>query len=103
MCNGTYRECDPILHSNLAHQLGYVRLGRAITDAQGVPISLLDRPSTSIFKTCVSRSVKATWSVGKIRRGELLSRAAAEFSSRCPARGALPQDCLPGKLHHSHH
>src|SRR3989442_1535117 len=34
----------------------------------GVPISLLDRPSTSMFKTCVSRSVKATWPVGKLRR-----------------------------------
>src|SRR2546429_10013280 len=24
-CNGMYSECDPILHSNLAHQLGNVR------------------------------------------------------------------------------
>ena len=82
VCNGTYRECDPILHSNPAHQLGYVRLDRAITDAQGVPISLLDRPSTSIFKTCVSRSVKATWSVGKICRGELLMRSMNVESTR---------------------
>ena len=34
VCNGTYRECDPILHSNPAHQLGYVRLDRAVPDAQ---------------------------------------------------------------------
>jgi len=48
----------------------------------GTPISLLDRPSTSIFKTCVSRSVKATWSVGKIRRGELLIRSMNFESTR---------------------
>src|SRR5207249_2049258 len=82
VCNGMHCECDPILHSNLAHQLGYVRLDRALPDAQWVPISLLDRPSTSIFKTCVSRSVKATWSVGKIRRGELLMRSMNIESTR---------------------
>src|SRR6266704_5396754 len=34
VCNGMHCECDPILHSNLAHQLGYVRLDRALPDAQ---------------------------------------------------------------------
>jgi hypothetical protein len=32
--HGMHGECDPILHSNLAHQLGYVRLDRAVPDAQ---------------------------------------------------------------------
>src|SRR5438445_13798620 len=34
VCNGMHCEGDPILHSNLAHQLGYVRLDRALPDAQ---------------------------------------------------------------------
>src|SRR5436853_2191954 len=34
VCNGMHCEYDPILHSNLAHQLGYVRLDRALPDAQ---------------------------------------------------------------------
>src|SRR5438477_7021201 len=34
VCNGMHGECDPILHPNLAHQLGYVRLDRALPDAQ---------------------------------------------------------------------
>src|SRR5207245_10480842 len=34
VCNGMHGECDPILPSNLAHQLGYVRLDRALPDAQ---------------------------------------------------------------------
>ena len=34
VCNGMHGECDPILHSDLAHQLGYVRLDRAVPDAQ---------------------------------------------------------------------
>src|SRR5205809_1273276 len=34
MSNGMHSECDPVLHSNLAHQLGYVRLDRALPDAQ---------------------------------------------------------------------
>src|SRR5437899_5710246 len=57
----------------------------------GVPISLIDRPSTSIFKTCVSRSVKDTWSVGKIRRGELLMRSRNIESTR---RGAQTEPRL---------
>src|SRR5437660_8801688 len=62
----------------------------------GVPISLLDRPSTSIFKTCVSRSVKATWSVGKIRRGELLMRSMNIESTR---RGTQTSADHPYRLH----
>jgi hypothetical protein len=34
VCNGMHCERNPILHSNLAHQLGYVRLDRALPDAQ---------------------------------------------------------------------
>ena len=34
VCNGVHCECDPIVHSNLAHQLGNVRLDRAVPDAQ---------------------------------------------------------------------
>src|SRR6266581_2788191 len=65
------RFSTPTLRINLATCALTVRL----LMPNGTPISLLDRPSTSIFKTCVSRSVKATWSVGEIRRGELLMRS----------------------------
>jgi len=33
VCNGMHCERDPILHSNLAHQLGDVGLDRALPDA----------------------------------------------------------------------
>src|SRR5713226_4046188 len=39
------------------------------------PISLFDRPSTSISKTSFSRSVKVTPPAGKMRPGELLTRS----------------------------
>src|SRR5437773_9406504 len=57
----------------------------------GAPISLFDRPSTSIFKTCFSWSVKATWSAGKIRRGALPMRSMNIESTR---RGAQTEPRL---------
>jgi len=35
VCNGMHGESNPILHSNLTHQLGDVCLDRALRDAQG--------------------------------------------------------------------
>jgi hypothetical protein len=76
-------ECDPILHSDFPHQLGYVRLDRALPDAHRDADFFVRSPSTSIFRTSVSRSVKASfWSAGKICRGALPMRSMNIDSSR---------------------
>jgi len=76
-------ECDPILHSDFPHQLGYVRLDRALPDAHRDADFFVRSPSTSIFRTSVSRSVKANfWSAGKICRGALPMRSMNIDSTR---------------------
>src|SRR6266849_3032553 len=65
------RFCTPFLRSSLATWAFTVRSWMPNV----APISLFDRPPTSISKTSFSRSVKLTRPAGKRRPGELLTRS----------------------------
>src|SRR6266550_1335332 len=75
------RFCTPTLRISLATWAFTVR--SSIPRAE--PISLFERPATSISSTSFSRSVKATRPAGKMRPGEELTRSMNKESTR---RGA---------------
>src|SRR5579872_5932850 len=60
------RFCTPTLRINLATWAFTVRSSMP----RAAPISLLERPATSISSTSFSRSVKVTRPAGKMRPGE---------------------------------
>src|SRR3954465_10722458 len=75
------RFCTPTLRISLATCAFTVRSSMPSAD----PISLLERPATSISRTSFSRSVKVTRPAGKILPGDVLTRSINNDNTR---RGA---------------
>src|SRR5438309_9502690 len=85
------RFCTPTLRINLATCAFTVRSSMP----RAAPISLLERPATSISRTSFSRSVKVTRPAGKIRPGDEVTRSMNMDNTR---RGAHTEPWLTTRI-----